>query len=265
ENQEVTTNNWIESWHKTLKQMYLGGERNVRADTLLHLLVDVVDTDFQMEHIKVKNRMITLPLSMQDRSRKAKADEIPPERALTLVTPMVNEKKIFVRSFSIPNVEYSVRVLPTDGLKMDEPEGLIQSCTCPDNQRRLRPCKHIYLLNRMYEYVRLDRYLQAGEESDRGGDDTQLCSNDYPDWFPSAVVQELYAKHAREREEEKYRQEQRRAEAFADCEKEALILWRRLAVSLGNKKRVCSLEYFNNFIAGLKSVVHDSQGLHRKV
>ncbi|KAI7826598.1 hypothetical protein BC939DRAFT_491767 [Gamsiella multidivaricata] len=72
--QEVTTNNWVESWHKTLKQKHLGHERNVRADYLVYLLEGAVDADFRVEYFKIKNGLAPPPLrldpSLRERPRE---------------------------------------------------------------------------------------------------------------------------------------------------------------------------------------------------
>ncbi|KAG0219290.1 hypothetical protein BGW41_008258, partial [Actinomortierella wolfii] len=93
ESQEITTNNWIESWHKTLKQKYLGHERQVRADYLLYLLQAAVN-DIRMDYIKIKNGLLPLPTSKLDRMRKGRATAVPLERALQMVTPLLGENKV---------------------------------------------------------------------------------------------------------------------------------------------------------------------------
>ncbi|KAI7830601.1 hypothetical protein BC939DRAFT_438473 [Gamsiella multidivaricata] len=127
------------------------------------------------------------------------------------------------------------------------------------------------LLDRLYAYVRIDYYLQPERVVERGlgpghGDMQDEAAEppvlDLPDWVPPLVRQALYAQRAMAREEERRRTEQQKAKAFADCENETHDLWNRLAVSLTNKQRVCSLGYFQDFVASLRSVVHDSQGLH---
>lgn len=120
--------------------------------------------------------------------------------------------------------------------------------------------------------MRIDYYLQPEQVDER---QLSICHRginngtgdppaiDLPDWVPLAVKQALYAERAKTREEERRNAEQQRAIEFTGCESEALVLWSRLALSLANKQKVCSLEYFQDFVASLKSVVQDAQGLHK--
>ncbi|KAF9993165.1 hypothetical protein BGZ80_008253, partial [Entomortierella chlamydospora] len=83
EGQEITTNNWIESWHRTLKQKLLGRERNVRADHLLCLLQGALD-NFRVEYFKIRNGLMPPPLSKEDKLRKERAAAVPIEHALSM-------------------------------------------------------------------------------------------------------------------------------------------------------------------------------------
>ncbi|KAF8944945.1 hypothetical protein BGZ46_006144, partial [Entomortierella lignicola] len=74
--QHNDTNNLVESWHKTLKSQYLGSERNLRPDDLLHLLQGVVNIDFRTIYYKRLNNMIAHKLSSYDMKEKAKADAV---------------------------------------------------------------------------------------------------------------------------------------------------------------------------------------------
>ncbi|KAF9922744.1 hypothetical protein FBU30_007141 [Linnemannia zychae] len=93
EGQEVTTNK-VESWHKILKQKYLSYEHNVRADRLLYLLQVALD-NFRVEYLKTKHGIAAPLLSKDDRLRKKRAALVPLDQALSLVTPMVDNKKVF--------------------------------------------------------------------------------------------------------------------------------------------------------------------------
>ncbi|KAF9169588.1 hypothetical protein BGX20_010107 [Mortierella sp. AD010] len=222
----------------------------VRVDYLLYLLQGAID-DFHIEYIKMKSGLEPLPISQEDKLRKRRAAAVPFEHALSMTTPLFDEKKCIVKSFKSPTVQYSVSLRPTNRLNMNEPEELLQSCTCPDYQMRQRP-----------SFVRVDYYVHL-EQVDEGHVDMQeALAKDVPDWIPLPVKQYLYAERARERGDEERRLEQQRAKAIADCEKEALVLWRQLGMSLANRQRVCSLEYYQNFVTSLRNLVCDSQGLH---
>ena len=232
----------------------------MRVDYLFYLLQGALD-DIHVEYIKMRDGLAPLPLSKEDKLRKRSAATVPFEHALSVAIPLLDEKKVLhtqgigeqvsivryqltacivltsfrlqciVKSFKSPAVLYSVSFRPTSGLNMNEPEGLIQSCTCSDYQRRRRPCKHIYLLDRLYAHVRVDHYLHLEHVGERQVEMKESQDQDVPSWIPLPVKQYLYAERARERDKERRRFEQQRATAIADCEKEVLALWQHLGVS----------------------------------
>lgn len=73
--------------------MYLGRERNVRADCLLYLLQGALD-DIHVEYIKMRDGLAPLPLSKEDKLRKRRAAAVPLEHALSMATPLLDEKKV---------------------------------------------------------------------------------------------------------------------------------------------------------------------------
>jgi hypothetical protein len=114
----------------------------------------------------------------------------------------------------------------------------------------------------LYTYLRVDYYLHPERVDDGHADIQRPLAQDIPNWVSPSVRQLLQVERARKCEEERRRLEQQRANAFADCEKEALVLWQRLGMSLASSQPVCSLEYLEHFVASLKSLVQDAQGLH---
>ncbi|KAI9310196.1 hypothetical protein BX666DRAFT_1819168, partial [Dichotomocladium elegans] len=46
------TNNYVESWHRLLKEGYLGRMAGQRADVLVHILWDMVLPDFKTDHVR---------------------------------------------------------------------------------------------------------------------------------------------------------------------------------------------------------------------
>ncbi|KAI9243156.1 hypothetical protein BDA99DRAFT_407810, partial [Phascolomyces articulosus] len=50
----MNTNNYVESWHRTLKGAYLGKLKRQRADALVHILWDNVLPDFMATHVQAK-------------------------------------------------------------------------------------------------------------------------------------------------------------------------------------------------------------------
>ncbi|KAF9914386.1 hypothetical protein FBU30_002587, partial [Linnemannia zychae] len=82
---DLTTNNLIESWHKSLKRIYLGKERNVRPDYLMYVLMNAVERDFRISYFLVKQGYQAPSLSTQDKLRKKKAFDLPAENAALMV------------------------------------------------------------------------------------------------------------------------------------------------------------------------------------
>ncbi|OAQ22285.1 hypothetical protein K457DRAFT_1193591 [Linnemannia elongata AG-77] len=74
--QVVTTNNWIESWHARLKADHLDGDRNLRVDRLVFLLQDRVDREFRFAYLKTKRGFQPIPRWKEDEERKRKADKV---------------------------------------------------------------------------------------------------------------------------------------------------------------------------------------------
>ncbi|KAI7847281.1 hypothetical protein BDC45DRAFT_452091 [Circinella umbellata] len=47
----MNTNNYVEAWHRTLKEAYLGKLKGQRADVLVYILWDNVLNDIMAEHV----------------------------------------------------------------------------------------------------------------------------------------------------------------------------------------------------------------------
>ena len=84
----------MDSWHKTLKSQYLGGERNLRADDLLFLLQGVVDIDFRTRYFKRINNLIPLKLSAYNMKERSIATDMNFDVALTMIVPKIDEQKV---------------------------------------------------------------------------------------------------------------------------------------------------------------------------
>ncbi|KAK3804606.1 MAG: hypothetical protein JOS17DRAFT_670160, partial [Linnemannia elongata] len=120
--QHTNTNNLVESWHKTLKRQHLGYERDLRADDLVCLLQGVVDVDFRTTHFKITHGLQPIVLSQYDKANKAKA--------MALAFDVAS------------NMKYSISA-NVDSM-------LLFSCTCAEYIRHKVPCKHMYLVSRLY-------------------------------------------------------------------------------------------------------------------
>ncbi|KAI8139858.1 hypothetical protein BJV82DRAFT_483312, partial [Fennellomyces sp. T-0311] len=50
----INTNNHVESWHRTLKETYLGKLRRQRADVLVYILWENVLPDVMTSHVQAR-------------------------------------------------------------------------------------------------------------------------------------------------------------------------------------------------------------------
>ncbi|KAG0349042.1 hypothetical protein BGZ54_004490 [Gamsiella multidivaricata] len=83
------------------------GKRNLCADDLIYILQGMVDVQFRAKHYKATNCLGAHRLSDYERRRKAKADDIGPELAKTLIdTTEAADSTTLIESFeNRPNVE----------------------------------------------------------------------------------------------------------------------------------------------------------------
>jgi hypothetical protein len=91
---DINTNNLVENWHRTLKNVYLEKKKNVRADCLIYILQGPVDVDFQITRDDIISGRQRPPLSMYDKRRWREAQEIEVDRALEMVALDMQESKV---------------------------------------------------------------------------------------------------------------------------------------------------------------------------
>ena len=77
-----------------LKKFHLGSERNVRADFLIYLLHEVVNSDFRVSRLKIKAGVLRPELSSYDKSRKAACMSLDFADAVTMVTEQLANEKV---------------------------------------------------------------------------------------------------------------------------------------------------------------------------
>lgn len=122
----INTNNYIESWHGTLKREYLGTLRRQRPDYLVHLLVDKIVPDFQLEDKQCELGLLSWTYNQAEKEAKRKADAA----SLGLVNGNT------VHSFTTDAI-YNISA------------GCC-SCLAPN------PCKHIFLKERFDLQIKAD-------------------------------------------------------------------------------------------------------------
>lgn len=66
----MDTNNYIESWHRHLKEVYLSSMKKLRVDVLVYVLWDLVLPDIMQDHLRAKVELKAKALSKAERQRK---------------------------------------------------------------------------------------------------------------------------------------------------------------------------------------------------
>ncbi|KAG0195928.1 hypothetical protein BGX28_000358 [Mortierella sp. GBA30] len=264
--QHIDTNNLIESWHKTLKKHHLGSERNVRADFLIYLLQGVVNQDFRLTYYKIKNGFQPLALSSYDKQRKAKAMALRFDQALELVNGRLEESKFMVKSFTGSSLEYDVAV--------DIERNLLLSCSCADYIRHRIPCKHFYLIVRIFNIFEIKYTPDPEPTRDDGIDDN---SNDQitqdpntmdgtypplPAIIPPHIQLLIQAERAKEREAQKRKREEEVKESFKECDAKLKELWFMLGRDIFEGKRKCTLSYMQAAVATLENARREVKGVN---
>ena len=73
----MNTNNYVEAWHRTLKEAYLGKLKRQRADVLVYILWDNVLNDIMAEHVQTRLRIRASISNQSEVARRNAADAIP--------------------------------------------------------------------------------------------------------------------------------------------------------------------------------------------
>jgi hypothetical protein len=73
-NFHIDTNNYIESWHRHLKEVYLSNMKKLRVDVLLYVLWDLVLPDIMQNHLRSTVELKAKAMSKAERARKRIAD-----------------------------------------------------------------------------------------------------------------------------------------------------------------------------------------------
>ncbi|KAI8063306.1 hypothetical protein BC940DRAFT_214923, partial [Gongronella butleri] len=67
EHQNVHTNNYVESWHRTLKQVYLPSLRSERVDVLVWILMEQVLPDVMDDHVRTLQHFQSRRMTLAER------------------------------------------------------------------------------------------------------------------------------------------------------------------------------------------------------
>lgn len=153
-NEENVTNNYIESYHRSLKQKFTRAFRKRQADDLVCVLFYDVTPFYMKRHDDVKAGRKRRLLNKAETANKKFSANLTKEELEKLV--VIHKDSAFVRC-SEKDEEYAA-VINLDGLG---------TCTCNLKRTALSWCKHLY----MYERLRqLSPELESVEEMDVSGE-----------------------------------------------------------------------------------------------
>ncbi|KAK3821219.1 MAG: hypothetical protein J3Q66DRAFT_332843 [Benniella sp.] len=254
--QHIDTNNLLECWFRTLKRYHLE-DRKLRADFVIHKLQGAIDDDFRVQYIKVKHGVQHVKLSKWEKESQARAARLDLEEARSMVNKGKNGN-FMVKSFTGSGEEYTVTV--------DVERYLLRSCSCPDYVKQKMPCKHMYLVQRVYQGLTLEQHNGPTHTKPARAQETTDVDSKIalpPESIISPhLLRQLEAERAKEREQRKRKTEEVTAQAFENCESESQDLWKRLGrVVYGNRKKQCTLKDMQGTVEALKEVVRKAEGL----
>ncbi|KAF9979953.1 hypothetical protein BGZ75_009025 [Mortierella antarctica] len=145
---------------------------------------------------------------------------------------------------------------------------LLLSCTCPDHLKHKIPCKHLYLVERIFDVFEVKHTPDPDPEDNvvENDQDDFAVGNSPPitESIPINVQLLLRAQRAQEQELRRRKREEEVAEAFADCETKLKELW----IKMGNHimrdggGRKCTLDYMLSSVATLESAYRDVKGVN---
>ncbi|KAI7851459.1 hypothetical protein BDC45DRAFT_210863 [Circinella umbellata] len=131
------------SWHRHLKEVYLPSLRRQRVDVLVYILWSLVLPDLMQDHLCTVAKFKLRRMNKAERARLARVNELNDEEAYAKIVGQEGNI-IKVLSFTDPDESTVYDVL----INVDD--DFLESCTCLDQQTNDSPCKHMYLVNRVF-------------------------------------------------------------------------------------------------------------------
>ncbi|KAI9309927.1 hypothetical protein BX666DRAFT_2145619 [Dichotomocladium elegans] len=153
-NYHIDTNNFIESWHQSLKEVYLKGLKRQHVNVLVYILWDVVLPSVMTDHAQKALMVSPAVMTRAERQRNNLARDIPEDVANAMVTSYT-ESAATVMSFTDNTKSYTITIN----------DNRMTACTCLDFERSHALCKHLYLLHRVKRTCLLDMRINQTMES----------------------------------------------------------------------------------------------------
>ncbi|KAF9081559.1 hypothetical protein BGX29_004413, partial [Mortierella sp. GBA35] len=142
----INTNNYIESWHKTLKKHFFKDKQQRRLDSVIHTLAKKAVPHFQqmcVRHIVQVGKMtpgrkkaLIARMAAQNHIDRIRVQD--PGKPLLLQSD--DDSVLKVPSFTVPDVSYDLTVDWDQGMA-----GRFRRCTCADFSSTHMVCKHLAL------------------------------------------------------------------------------------------------------------------------
>ena len=174
---DIQTNNYVESWHSTLKWSYLRGARKQRTDILVHKLLNEYLLDVRLKVALVKNGFGSRPVSDKEARQRAQCDALAANVAESYVRyPTALQpgdqfgNEVTVRSFKNENIHYTISLN----------NGEISGCSRLYMASNNVVCKHMLLAERVLGYSICYDVKRSGN-SRPSHYRTSLPSNDHND------------------------------------------------------------------------------------
>ncbi|KAI9004851.1 hypothetical protein CLU79DRAFT_782347 [Phycomyces nitens] len=104
-NHTISTNNYVESWHRHLKEVYLPTMRTQREDVLVYILWNLVLPDYMKDHVRTMARLQRRILNKAERVRRQKAYGIDEQQTITMIVDRGLDF-VQVRSFDKDDVSW---------------------------------------------------------------------------------------------------------------------------------------------------------------
>ncbi|KAF9554673.1 hypothetical protein EC968_009510 [Mortierella alpina] len=154
----IDTNNYIESWHNTLKRHFLRDKHHRRADAVIYALAVMAVPHFQQKCMRsVVNVGRMNPAKKKEMQFTAVAQQHISSRLSKGYTgdyiAQISETVLRVESFTDVRKAYDIEI----GLEPGRAYGFIKCCSCPYFIQHRSCCKHIALVQLEIEYLRLLR------------------------------------------------------------------------------------------------------------
>ncbi|GJJ71701.1 hypothetical protein EMPS_04058 [Entomortierella parvispora] len=177
--------------------------------------------------------------------------------------------KFDVQSFRSAATWYSIRV--------DRDFNLILACTCSDYRQHLLPCKHMYLVERFHENMKISYTgepaddpedvlvdeLAIGESLEQANQDLDIFGPDLEAGIGPLLRLQLDQQRAKEQEARRAAREQAVLAEFEHNEAELKDMANQIVATVEARKgRKCTLEYLKSTVAALRNTVLEIKGLN---